>query len=297
MIAATIPVAIVPAAPQTGSLLDEVSLEAVMPSAADLHETAAALPAGTPIFLTDLPNRPAEKLTEIAMGVFLRGLRPVPHVAARNVTSAKALGAFLHRVTSAAGVRQVMLIAGDRPSSAGPFADSLALIESGLLQAHGIEAIGIAGYPEGHPSIPDQRLHSALLAKLEAAARASLRVEIVTQFSFEPQPVIDFIRRLRAEGISHPVRIGMAGPASIPSLLKFAQRCGVRASARGFARHASAIGKLLSRATPADMVATLNAAEGMGPVAAHFYSFGGLVQAARWVRDAQAGRADEAAIR
>jgi hypothetical protein len=69
----------------------------------------------------------------------------------------------------------------------------------------------------------------------------------------------------------------------------------VRASAKGFARHASAIGKLLTRATPADIVqdfAEAAAAESLGEIAAHFYSFGGLAQAAKWVRDAKQGKLD-----
>ncbi len=105
-------------------------------------------------------------------------------------------------------------------------------------------------------------------------------------------PVVTWLRALRADGIANPVRIGMAGPASIPALLRFAQRCGVRASARGFARDTASIGRMFSQATPAAMVRDLAeaaASENLGEIAAHIYSFGGLSQAAKWTRDAQRG--------
>ena len=280
-------------APDHHAVLRDVSCEAVMPAEAELHEAASMLPTGTSIYLTDLPSRSEEKLFQIATGVFMRGLKPVPHIAARNVTSVKHVSDQLKRLVSSAGVTKVMLIGGDNSRSAGSFEHAVQVIESGVLEGNGIEEVGIAAYPEGHPQISEDILRASLRDKLEAAARAGLKAHIVTQFGFDAWPVVTWLRALRASGVHHQVRIGMAGPASIPSLLKFAQRCGVRASATGFARHASSIGKLLSRATPADMVGDLAeaaASENLGEIAAHFYSFGGLSPTAKWVRDASAGR-------
>jgi methylenetetrahydrofolate reductase (NADPH) len=279
-------------APDFHAVLDDVSLEAVMPVAAELHEAASVLPTGTSIYLTDLPNRPEDKLFQIATGVFMRGLKPVPHIAARNVSSDKKLGDLLLRLASSAGVRKVMLIGGDRERSAGPFDNAIQVIESGILEASGITEIGIAAYPEGHPNISEDVLRVALREKLDAAERVGLKAHIVTQFSFEVWPVVTWLRALRASGIHNTVRIGVAGPASIPSLLRFAQRCGVRTSMRGFARQASSIGKMLTRATPAETIRDLAeaaASENLGAIATHIYSFGGLSQAAKWARDAQSG--------
>lgn len=279
-------------APDVHAILADVSLEAVLPSASELHEAASALPGGTSIYLTDLPNRTDERLFEVAKGVFMRGLKAVPHFAARNIASEKSLQEILSRLTTSAGVRQIMLIGGDRDRAAGPFEQAIDVIESGVLSRCGIEEIGIAAYPEGHPHISEDVLRASLRDKLEAAGRAGLRAHIVTQFSFDAWPVVTWLRALRASGVNNQVRIGMAGPASVPSLMRFAQRCGVRASARGFARNASTIGKLLTRATPAEIVndfAEATASEKLGDIAAHIYSFGGLPQAAKWVRDARHG--------
>lgn len=280
-------------APDFHAVLNDISLEAVMPGAAEVHEAASALQTGTSIYLTDLPNRPEDKFVQTATGIFMRGLKPVPHVAARNVPSEKKLGDLLSRLSSSASVNKIMLIGGDRVRSAGPYEQAIQVIESGVLEGSGITEIGLAAYPEGHPNISEDVLRASLRDKLEAAARAGLKAHIVTQFCFDAWPVVTWLRALRASGVPNQVRIGMAGPASIPSLMKFAQRCGVRASAKGFARHAASIGRLLTRATPAEMVnelAEAAASENFGEIAAHFYSFGGLPQAAKWVRNAKAGK-------
>lgn len=279
-------------APDFHAVLDDISLEAVMPSAAELHETASLLPSGTQIYLTDLPDRKDETLIQSATGVFMRGLKPVPHVAARNVVSEKKLADLLKRLSSSSGVRKIMLIGGDNGRNAGPFENALQVIESGVLEASGIDEIGMAAYPEGHPHISEDILRASLREKLEACERAGLKAHIVTQFGFDAWPVVSWLRALRASGVRNPVRIGMAGPAGIASLLKFAQRCGVRTSAKGFTRHAASLGKLLTQATPADMVRDLAeaaASENLGEIATHIYSFGGLPRAARWLRDAQSG--------
>lgn len=68
-------------APDFNALLNDVSLEAVMPGAAEVHDAASTLQTGTSIYLTDLPNRTEEKLVQSATGIFMRGLKPVPHIA------------------------------------------------------------------------------------------------------------------------------------------------------------------------------------------------------------------------
>lgn len=279
-------------APDFHSVLNDISLEAVMPEPAEVHEAAAALPTGTSIYLTDLPSRQEAMLFRVATGIYMRGLKPVPHIAARNVASEKKLGDLLSRLAASAGVNRVMLIGGDCARGAGPYEQAIEMIESGVLEGSGITEVGIAAYPEGHPAISWDALRVSLRDKLEAAERAGLKAHIVTQFSFDAWAVVTWLRVLRADGVNNQVRIGMAGPAGVPALLKFAQRCGVRASAKGLARNVTAIGKLLSLATPAEMVGDLAeaaASENLGEIAAHFYSFGGLAQTSKWVRDAKQG--------
>jgi len=279
-------------APDFDAVLNDISFEAVLPGPAELHEAASVLTTGSQIYLTDLPSRSDEKLLQTATGIFMRGLRAVPHIAARGVTSEKKLGVLLSSLVASAGVSRIMLVGGDSGRGEGVYDNAISLIDCGVLQGSGVTEIGIAAYPEGHPDIPEDILRVSLREKLEAAERAGLRAHIVTQFCFDAWPVVTWLRALRASGIQHRVRIGMAGPANIGSLLKFAQRCGVRASAKGFARHGSLVGGLLAGTTPAEIVnelAEAAASEKLGEIATHIYSFGGLVAAAKWARDARYG--------
>ena len=105
-----------------------------------------------------------------------------------------------------------------------------------LRRRRGIRTVGIAGYPEGHPRIGDEELNRAMAEKIAAAEATGPAVEIVTQFCFDARAIQNFIARLRAFGFEHRLRIGLAGPTSLTSLMRYASRCGVRASAQGLAR-------------------------------------------------------------
>ena len=166
------------------------------------------------------------------------GFEPVPHLAVRAFADVTEIDRFLARLAAEAGVRQVLVIAGDRDPPAGSLRGALDVIDSGLLQRHGIREVGIAGYPEGHPRIPGHELDRALADKIAAAETTGLALHIVTQFCFDADAIIGWIRRLRDFGHDTPVRIGLAGPTSLPTLMRYAGRCGVAASLQGLARHA-----------------------------------------------------------
>ena len=159
-------------------------------------------------------------------------------------------------------MRQVLVIAGDRDPPAGSFRSALDVIDGGLLQRHGIREVGIAGYPEGHPRIPGHELDRALADKIAAAEATGLRLHIVTQFCFDAAAIIGWIRRLRDFGFDAPVRIGLAGPTSLPTLMRYASRCGVAASVQGLARHAGMMRHLFAMSAPDAIVRALAAERG-----------------------------------
>jgi methylenetetrahydrofolate reductase (NADPH) len=179
------------------------------------------------------------------------------------------------------------VIGGDRDTPSGSLRAAIDVIDSGVLEANGIAGIGIAAYPEGHPRIAPDALAQALSGKLAAAARRGLHVHVVTQFSMSATPVLDWLRQARRNGLTAPVRIGIAGPASIKTLVRFAAICGVRNSLQGLARNAGLLRNLLTDATPDAIVEPLAAeAADLGEVALHLFSFGGLAKAARWLHGA-----------
>ena len=175
------------------ALMSGLSVEATRPSAADVAGLGV-LRRGTRVYLSAVPNRPADELLAAAVQIRAAGLEPVPHVAARNFVSVEALDTFLARLNGEAGVETVLVIAGDR-AECGPFRRALDVIDNGVLRRRGIRSIGIAGYPQGHPRVGDDELNRALAGKIAAAEATGLAVEIVTQFCFDAVAILDFVAR------------------------------------------------------------------------------------------------------
>ena len=269
------------------------SFEATRASDTDLDALGAAVPSGTRIYVSALPARPVDEQIAIARRLHARGFEPVPHLAARSFAGQMALDHYLARLTEEAGVTRLLIIGGDRDAPAGSFHHAIEVIESGLPQSRGIREIGIAGYPEGHPRVAPSEIDRALAAKIEAAAATGLGVHIVTQFGFSADAILAWIARMRDTGIEQQIRVGLAGPASVATLLRYAAICGVAASARTLARNAGLAKHLFGAAAPDAIIRALAAARlgrQVGDIAPHFFTFGGLGATARWTAAIAAGR-------
>jgi methylenetetrahydrofolate reductase (NADPH) len=267
------------------------SVEVTRPSVAEIAAIADILPAATPVYFSAVPTLGADEIVAAATSVCKAGLEPVIHVAARRIAAASDLETLLSRLRGEADVKELLVIGGD-VDAAGPFPDALAVIQKGKLREAGIERIGIAAYPEGHPRIAPARLETALDEKLAAATAQGLGVHLVSQFSFSPERILAWLKQLRACGISQPVKVGLAGPTSVTALLRYAARCGVAASLRGLV--SGTAGALVGHVGPDRIVDALAAeagpAGGLGDIAPHYFSFGSPVETARFACEASAGR-------
>ena len=263
------------------------SFEATRPSDAELDALTAVAAPGTRIYISALASRPAAEQVPLAVRLRARGFEPVPHLAARNFAGHAALDDHLARLAGEADVTRLLGIGGDRDAPAGAFHHAIEVIESGLPQNRRIRVIGIAGYPEGHPRVAPIELDRALAAKIEAAGATGLAVHIVTQFGFSAPPILAWIARMRDLGIEAPVRVGIAGPASVATLVRFAAICGVTTSARTLVRNAGLAKHLFAAAAPDGLVRALAP---LGAVTPHFFTFGGLAATARWTAAVGSGR-------
>ncbi len=262
------------------------SLEATRPNADEIAGLVDVLPAGTPVYFSAVPTlQPRELITGAAL-LRKAGLEPVIHIAARRVRSAEDLQELLAGLRGEADVRRLLVIGGD-VEPAGPFGDALAVIQKGRLREAGIEDVGIAAYPEGHPRIDATRLEAALDEKIATAVALGLAVHIVSQFSFSPDRILAWLQQLRGAGITWPVKVGVAGPTSVPALLRFAKRCGVNASLRGLMSGAAA--GLIGHVGPDRIIETLAAAPNLGDIAPHYFSFGGPIETARYACEVARG--------
>ena len=275
-------------APDAAVFAGHFSLEATRPTVAEITALADIVPP-TPIYFSAVPTITRQEIVAAAAALHKAGLEPIIHIAARRLASAADLQELLSGLRGNADVRQLLVIGGD-VDAPGAFADALAVIQKGRLRETGIEEIGIGAYPEGHPRIPAGRLESALDEKIAAATAQGLRVHIVSQFSFSPERILGWLRQVRAGGIGQPIRIGMAGPTSVPALLRYARRCGVAASLRGLVSGVAS--GLVGHVGPDRIIKTLSAADDLGEVAPHYFSFGGTLETARYACEAAAGRHD-----
>jgi methylenetetrahydrofolate reductase (NADPH) len=265
----------------------DFSLEATRPNAAEIAALGAILPRGTPVYFSAVPTITPQELVAGAAALRRAGLEPVIHIAARRIRDAADLQDLLVRLRGEGDVRRLLVVGGDAEQS-GPYADALAVIQKGRLRDAGIEEIGIGAYPEGHPRIASDRLEASLDEKIAAAMAQGLRLHIVSQFSFSPERILAWLKRLRTCGVAVPVKVGMAGPTSLPALLRFARRCGVNASLRGLMSGAG-VG-LIGNIGPDRIIAALCAADAIGAASPHYFSFGGTVETARYACEASAGR-------
>ena len=237
---------------------------------------------GTTVFINHPPSVTHHDIVAACVRLDRAGFVAVPHVAARRLASFTQASDFLQRAAGEAGVNRALLIGGDE-SPIGPFRASLDLLATGLLERHGIHHVAFGGYPEGHPAIDAATLDAALQAKVALARQGGLNVSLVTQFGFEAAPIERWIAIQRLHGIDCPVHVGVAGPASVATLAKFAIRCGIGTSLRALARGHTSFARIMSEAGPDALIAELAASD--TPIAGlHIFTFGGLRRTAEWIR-------------
>lgn len=262
------------------------SVELTPRQIAAVDDLSGHLTFGTRVYVPSVPGSAWQDAMLACERLRDEGMVAVPHLDARSVSNLEELDSRL-RGFAEASVRELMLVAGDRKRPAGSYRDTLDILDTGRLVDHGMMRVGIAGYPEGHPVVEPAALAAALRRKLEYAAATHTEMWIVSQFAFHPEKVIDWLDTMRATSELLPVHVGMAGPARLRTLLAFAARCGVGASARVLARRPSAL-QLLNNWTPDSMLQALarlcvDAAD--SPLSGiHLFTFGGLPQTSRWLR-------------
>jgi methylenetetrahydrofolate reductase (NADPH) len=269
------------------------SIETTVREGQRVGRFADIVPAGTKLFIAHVPGTdPADTVT-LATRLRNEGMEPVPHVVARRIERLALLDDFLGRLAGDAGVQQILVVAGDVSEPVGALTSGLEILESGLVEKHGIRKVGVAGHPEGHRDVADDALRDALRRKNEYARRTGAQVQIVTQFTFSADPVISWEASHRADIGELPVVVGLPGLATTKTLLKYAIDCGVGASLQAFSKRAASLTKLLTVSAPDDIVVGLarhKAQSAQSPLTGvHFFPFGGLKRTAEWVNKLSTG--------
>jgi methylenetetrahydrofolate reductase (NADPH) len=271
-------------------LAREASIELNVQDVDDLEASRALLPQGKRIYVSHLPKQRWNETLIACQRVRAAGFDPIPHIPVRLIESENELDDILERAVRA-GVKELLLIAGDYAHVAGPFSAVADVLRPNKLTQHGFTRVSFAGHPEGHPKVPREQIRQAEIEK--AALATSLETTFVTQFFFEASPFLEWACDSRARGMNSARLVaGLAGPAGIATLLKFAKRCGVGPSMRALVTRPSAFSKLLAEHGPEDVthdLATAYAKDASVFNGLHFFCFGGYLRTCEWLDKVAAG--------
>lgn len=276
--------------PEVESFLHGYSIEVMPRTAEKIDDFRAILPAGTRVYIAHIEGTPIADMVATAKRLNAEGFPVMPHFPARIIKDTATLTDWIARYQGEANVDQALLLAGGVDQPHGDFHSSMQLLETGAFDKAGFKHLHVAGHPEGNKDIdPDggaENVNDALRWKQDFSTRTDAKMAIATQFAFEAAPVIAWVDALKEAGIDLPIHIGIAGPAKLQTMIKFAVACGVGASLRVLQRRAKDVSKLLMPFEPGGVISELAAYKAAHPdfniSQVHFFPLGGIKTNATW---------------
>ena len=284
-----------PQAPEINSaeieaFLSGYSIEIMPRTAEKVENFADILPKGTRVYIAHIEGTPIDDMVATARRVNAEGFSVMPHFPARIIKDKATLNDWISRYQGEADVRQALLLAGGVDKPHGDFDSSMQLLETGLFDQAGFTHLHVAGHPEGNRDIDADgsmtNVNAALQWKNDFQTRTDAKMALATQFAFEAGPIIEWANDLKAQGITIPVHIGIAGPAKLQTLIKFAIACGVGPSLKVLQKRAKDVTKLLLPFEPTEVISELAAHKAANPdfniSNVHFFPLGGIKTNANW---------------
>ncbi len=233
--------------------------------------------------VTCSPNKGIAATLEATRILSQRGLKVIPHIAARQVEDRAHLLDIITTL-AALGVRDIFVPGGDIDEPVGAYASSLELLRELECLEHHIERVGVAAYPEGHAKIDDRTLLRALKEK------SLLADYMVTQICFSGSTVRAWLGEIRSQGIDLDVFIGIPGVHSLYKLLTISMRVGVGPSLRFLKKQHDLLANTIgtSAYTPDELVADIaESIDGLSGVAGlHVFTFNQIDQTEQWRQQA-----------
>ncbi len=276
--------------PEMEAFLKGYSIEVMPRTAEKVENFRELLPTGTRVYIAHIEGTPIEDMVATAKRLAADGYPVMPHFPARIIKDQAVLEDWIARYQGEAGVDQALLLAGGVEKPHGDYHSSMQLLESGAFDRAGFKRLHVAGHPEGNKDIdPDgsmKNVEEALRWKQKFSETTDAEMALATQFAFDAGPIIKWADDLAAAGITLPVHIGIAGPAKLQTLIKFAIACGVGPSLKVLQKRAMDVTKLLLPYEPTDVLSQLAAHKAANPdfniTNVHFFPLGGIKTNATW---------------
>ena len=275
------------------SFLLDYSIEVMPRTAEKIENFRDILPKNTRVYIAHIEGTPIEDMVKTAKRLAEDGFSTMPHFPARIIRDKATLNDWISRYQGEAGVTQALLLAGGISKPHGEYESSMDLLETGLFDRANFKNIHIAGHPEGNKDIdPDgssKNVDAALKWKQSYKDKTDAKMAIATQFSFESGPIIKWANSIKNAGIDIPIHIGIAGPAKLQTLIRFAIACGVGPSLKVLQKRATDVTKLLLPYEPTEVLSQLadhkanNSDFNISRV--HFFPLGGIKTNAKWVTE------------
>lgn len=276
--------------PELEAFLKDYSIEVMPRTAEKVDDFTALLPAGTRVYIAHIEGTPIEDMVATAKRLSADGYNVMPHFPARIIKDEATLTDWIARYQGEAGVEQALLLAGGVATPHGDFDSSMQLLETGLFGKAGFKHLHVAGHPEGNKDIDpdgsDKNVMDALMWKQKFSETSDAQMALATQFAFEAGPIIEWANAIKAAGVDIPIHIGIAGPAKLQTLIKFAIACGVGPSLKVLQKRAMDVTKLLLPYEPTEVLTELAAHKAANPdfniTNVHFFPLGGIKTNANW---------------
>ena len=276
--------------PEIETFLHGYSIEVMPRTAEKIDSFRDYLPMGTRVYIAHLEGTPIEDMVATAKRISAEGYAVMPHFPARIINDKATLADWIARYQGEANVSQALILAGGVTKPQGDFDNSMQLLESGLFDKAGFKRLHVAGHPEGNKDIDADgttlNVDAALQWKQKFYDRSDADMALATQFAFEAGPIIEWANAVKAAGVDIPIHIGIAGPAKLQTLIKFAIACGVGASLKVLQKRAMDVTKLLLPYEPTEVIAQLAAYKAKNPdfniSHVHFFPLGGIKTNANW---------------
>ena len=242
-----------------------------------------ALPEESRVSVTASAAKGQDATLELAEELIKRGHHAIPHFSARLMRDRSHVKDLADWAKDN-GVTTAFVIGGDA-TEPGAYHDAHSFMQDLFEHDHGLDTVGVAAYPDGHPLISEDVRRDALFAKQELLAEAGLRGYCSTQMCFDPARIIAWLKAERNDGLTLPVHLGIPGAVERAKLLTIGARLGVGQSLRYLRKNRRSMAKLLGSSAhdPSDLLEALSSQLApLGIDGLHIFTFNQVETTAAW---------------
>ncbi len=250
-----------------------------------LDRAIEALPPASEVSVTCSPVKGIDETIRVTDRLRTQGHTAIPHIAARMVRD-PADTARIARWLRSEHIGRMFLVGGDADPP-NHYHDATTFLRDLLDADPDLHTVGVTAYPDGHAFIDDQTLSAALHDKQVVLTEAGISGYASTQMCFDPDAIVDWLRRERAANLTLPIHLGIAGVVDRGKLMTMGTRLGIGASLGFLRKNRKAVGQLLTRAdyNPDVLLRPLSPhLEELGITGIHCFTFNQIAATVDWRR-------------